>query len=52
MPGYPCTGGMVNYLDDLITEENVLVKVWYFMELTYRSVTSSLHYFSTQDCES
>ncbi|XP_063422716.1 vitamin D3 hydroxylase-associated protein-like isoform X2 [Mytilus trossulus] len=27
MPGYPCTGGMMFYFDEKVTEENVLVQV-------------------------
>ena len=27
MPGYPCTGGMAFYLDDPVTEENILLQV-------------------------
>ncbi|XP_052095451.1 vitamin D3 hydroxylase-associated protein-like isoform X2 [Mytilus californianus] len=27
MPGYPCTGGMMFYFDDPVTEENILVQV-------------------------
>ena len=27
MPGYPCTGGMMYYFDQPVTEENILVQV-------------------------
>jgi len=27
MPGYPCTGGMAFYLDETVTEENILLQV-------------------------